>query len=300
MDKTVITLVAAQAGELDAAIEKRAATAVKSAGVSGIEITPLHPGKALDILLAESSPDLTRLLYQKLEGIGRFDVFIQTHDSHRKKRLLAADMDATVIDGELLDDLAEIAGIKDKIAPITAMGMRGEIDFAEALSIRVGMLKGTPVATLFRMLETIKLSPGAATLVSTMNSHGAKCALLSGGFDIFTSHVAKILGFYRYIGNSFVIENEQLTGQVIPPIVDKFTKQKTAEDEARKLGIEMKDVIAVGDGSNDIPMLQAAGIGVGYFAKPTVVAAIPCQIRYTDLVSILYMQGYRQEEISFL
>lgn len=299
MQKSVITIVAAGEGGLTDSLQKQAVEAVKSLGVDGLRVHELHRGRAVDIFVDANNAGLTQKIYQKLQNLGSFDVFVQPDDENRKKRLLIADMDATIIVGETLDELADHLGIRDKIAPITARAMQGEIDFAEALRMRVLLLKGMPISDLFKTIEGITYSAGAKTLVKSMNRQGAKCVLVSGGFDFFTRHVAAVVGFYKNMGNSLGVANDRLTGDVMPPIVDRLVKKKALEEEAKHLGIPLAQTAAVGDGANDIPMLQTAGAGVGYFAKPAVVAATPYQIRHSDLTAILYMQGYRKESISF-
>lgn len=295
---TAITIVAAQEGALDNTAQNRAAALVKGLGAESVEIDVLDPGKAVDIRAGAGGTDFIKTVRGKFADFGACDIFVQPADEHRKKKLLVADMDATMIEGETLDELAAHFGLKDKIAPITAKAMRGEIDFAEALAMRVKLLKGMPVQALYDTLNAVRYSAGAKTLIRTMNARGAKCVLISGGFDLFTGAVAQTLGFYKNIGNRLGIADAKLTGEVIPPIVDKNTKKKTVEEEARLLQIDIKAVVSVGDGANDIPMLQAAGTGVGYFGKPAVVEATPHQIRHTDLTAILYMQGYKREEFA--
>lgn len=292
--ETVITIVAAAEGGLTEAHENRFASDIKSMGVDGLRTDWLGAGQALDIIVNANNAELTARLRQKLQNAGAFDIFVQPNDQHRRKGLLLADMDATMVEGETLDDLAAHLNLKDKIAPITAQAMRGDIDFAEALRMRVGLLKGLPVAALFETLEGLTYTKGGKTLVKTMNRFDAKCVLISGGFDVFTRHVAGVLGFYRNIGNRLGIDNDQLTGEVLPPIVDKETKRRTLFEEMEKLKLPPQATMAVGDGANDIPMLQAAGAGVGYFGKPAVQEATPYQVRFTDLTALLYMQGYRK------
>lgn len=292
--ETVITIVAGEGGGLTAAHENRLAAEVKGMGVDSLRADWLGDGCALDLILSGNNTELTARLRQKLQNFGSFDIFIQPLDENRRKGLLLADMDATMVEGETLDDLAAHLNLKDKIAPITAQAMRGELDFAEALKMRVGLLKGLPVSALFETLDGLRYSKGAQTLVKTMNRFDAKCVLISGGFDIFTRHVAGVLGFYRNIGNSLGIQDDKLTGDVQLPIVDKETKRRTLAEEAQKLNLPTARTMAVGDGANDIPMLQAAGAGVGYFGKPAVQAATPHQVRHSDLTALLYMQGYRK------
>lgn len=298
MHASIVTIVSGAENGLDDVTVNKAAEAIKSLGVEGVRIDHLHKGRAVDIFCGGNSAELTAKLYQKLQNLGPFDIFVQPDTPDRKKRILLADMDATIIVGETLDELADHLGLKDKIAPITARAMAGELDFAEALRMRVGLLKGMPVSDLFKTIEGITYSKGASTLIRTMGRFNNRCVLISGGFDFFTRHVAAVVGFHRNIGNMLGIENDHLTGDVIPPIVDKHVKKKTLEEEAAKLNIPLSSTIAVGDGANDIPMLQAAGMGVGYFAKPAVVAATPFQVRYSDLTALLYLQGYRKEFIA--
>jgi phosphoserine phosphatase len=295
MPETVITIVG---NGLDAAVEKRAAELVRETGIDGLQVEMLQAGHAVDILLKAQTPELSALLRRKLAPLGAFDIFIQPNDHFRKKKLLIADMDATMVRQETLDELAAHFNLKDKVAPITEKAMRGEIDFQEALRMRVRLLKGLPLAALFETISQIEYSPGAAALVKTMGRQGAKCVLVSGGFDLFTNHVAQTLGFHKNFGNQLVIEDQKLTGEVVSPIVDKNVKEKLVVEQAKAFGCDLQQVVAVGDGANDIPMLKKAGTGVGYFGKPAVLEATPHQIRHTDLTAILYMQGYRQEEIA--
>ncbi|MBI1214846.1 MAG: phosphoserine phosphatase SerB [Alphaproteobacteria bacterium] len=298
MSETVITIVAAHEGGLSEALQEQALAAVKSAGVDRVNMTILAPGKAVDVSIGHNNPELSALLAEKLQMPGKADVFIQPGGAARKKRLLIADMDATMIEGETLDELAGHLGLKDEIAAITAQAMRGELEFEAALNKRVGLLKGLPVTALQETLQKTRFSKGGAALVKTMRRFGAKCVLVSGGFDFFTGHVADTLGFHMHVGNRLEIAEGKLTGRVIPPIVDKDTKKKTLLAEAKALNLPLEAVMAVGDGANDIPMLETAGTGVGYFGKPAVQAATLYQIRCTDLSSLLYMQGYGKQEFA--
>ncbi len=298
MLKTVITIVSGTLGGADNNVQNRALETAKQAGAGSIAPDVLEPGKAFDIVIEGQSEKLTALLREKFAVMTGFDVFVQPLDEYRKKKLLIADMDATMIEGETLDELAAHFNLGEKISAITAAAMRGEIDFREALEKRVGLLRGMPVTALAETLGKVRYSKGAATLVKTMNRYGAKAVLISGGFDFFTVPVAQTLGFYKNIGNRLGIAQEKLTGEVIPPIVDKSTKERTVVEEAKLLQIDLRATVAVGDGANDIPMLQKAGAGVGYFGKPAVVAATPYQIRFTDLTSILFMQGYKRAEFA--
>jgi len=198
--------------------------------------------------------------------------------------------------GETLDELADKAGIKDQVAEITARAMRGEIDFKAALFERVKMLKDLPVDRLDQTLAGIALTPGARTLVRTMRAHGAFTILVSGGFRFFTRHVAAIAGFHEHQANDLIIEDDRLTGRVAEPILDKEAKLVLLNRSAAEKKIPLSASLTTGDGANDLPMLQAAGLGVAYHAKPVVEAAAPAAIRNGDLTALLYLQGYNFSE----
>ncbi len=300
MSGTVVTLVAPRAGALsDSMVVEATARLYKLAGGS-VVANVLAEGQALDLLLAQTPPQpgLLQAIRNEFQNLSMpIDVFVQAADDARRKKLLVADMDATIVVGETLDELAAHLGIGDKVAPITARAMRGELDFAQALAERVAMLKGMPFEVIEQVRAAITLSPGAETLVRTMAAHGARCVLASGGFDVFTASVAVRCGFQADFGNRLEIDAAmKATGHVLPPLVDKHRKQEIVQDEARKLGISPQDAMTVGDGANDIPMLQAAGAGVAYHAKPVVCAATPFQVRHGDLTALLYLQGYKQRE----
>ncbi|OFX08237.1 MAG: phosphoserine phosphatase SerB, partial [Alphaproteobacteria bacterium RIFOXYD12_FULL_60_8] len=214
----------------------------------------------------------------------------------RRKRLLIADMDSTIVTGETLDDLAAFAGIRDKIAAITARAMNGELDFKDALRERVGMLKGLPTTCLEETWAHTTLTPGALTLVKTMRTNGAHCLLVSGGFDFFTGRVRDLCGFHEDRSNRFVIENDALTGRVVEPILDKEAKINALLEASAQLEIAVEETLAVGDGANDLPMILAAGLGIAFRAKPSVVAQARHAIINSDLTGLLYAQGYRAEE----
>ena len=224
------------------------------------------------------------------------DIFC-TPAENRRKKLLIADMDSTIVTSETLDDLADEAGIKDKVANITERAMRGEIDFFNALRERVGLLKGLPTTALTRTLEHTEISPGAKTLLQTMNHHGAFCALVSGGFTFFTENIAAQLSFDAHHGNILDIENDKLTGQVIDPILDKNTKLELLQHYVEQQKLQIDDTLSIGDGANGLMMLEAAGLGIGYQLKPLLEERLINCIRHTDLTSVLYAQGYQQAEL---
>ena len=295
MHKTVITVIG---GSLDSDVEKHAAQIVKEAGVKDVHIKTLHPNYAIDIIVDPYPTELTDILYKNLKKLGSFDIFIQPDDEFRRKKMLFCDMEGTVIQQELLDELSKRLNLGNEISNITKKAMLGEIDFEDALRMRVKLLEGLPIEALHETLSKIKYSPGVATLIKTMKRHGAECVLVSGGIDFFTEHVAKTLGFSRNYGNKIGIKDGKLTGEVIPPIIDKHAKNHLVEKLAKELGYDIEQVITIGDGANDIPMLQIPGVvGIGHFSKPVVQEATPHQVNHTSMMAVLYMQGYNEKEI---
>ena len=221
----------------------------------------------------------------------------------RKKKLLIADMDATIIDVECLDELADMAGLKPKIAAITERAMKGEIEFEAALMERVGLLKGLKLEALERTYsERVRLNPGAKSLIATMRAHGAHTMLVSGGFSYFTRRVAEAAGFHAERGNTLLDDGAVLTGAIAMPILGREGKLQALEEAAAKLNIGLDETLAVGDGANDLAMIQKAGqnggLGVAYHAKPVVAQAAGASIAHNDLTALLYLQGYTDSEIS--
>ena len=215
----------------------------------------------------------------------------------RCKSLLVADMDSTIIDVECLDELADFAGKKAEISAITERAMRGELEFEGALRERVGMLKGLPIGALQRAYdERIQLNPGARTLVRTMAANGARCLLVSGGFTFFTERVAAAAGFQDHRANTLIEAGGALTGEVGEPILGREAKLAVLSAEASALGLDLSATLAVGDGANDLAMIEAAGLGVAYRAKPLVAARAHAKVDHTDLTALLYFQGYRPDE----
>ena len=217
--------------------------------------------------------------------------------ANRRKMLLVADMDSTIIQQECIDEIADLAGIKPQIAAITERAMRGELPFEPALRERVALLAGLPESALDRvMAERVTLMPGARILTATMRAHGATCALVSGGFTYFTSRVAVLAGFNENRANVLEIDGGKLAGRVREPILGRAAKLEALEDLTRRLGLDPAATLAVGDGANDLAMIEAAGLGVAYRAKPVVAAEAQASIRHGDLTALLYLQGYRREE----
>ena len=256
----------------------------------------LHIHKAADIAVDDKLlPAQLSALKDMLAG-AEIDVFITSAES-RRKRLLIADMDATIVTSETLDELAAAVGLKHEIASITARAMRGELDFHTALKERVGMLKGLSINALHETLSETEFSPGAETLVKVMSAHGATCVLASGGFTFFTRAIAAKAGFQFHHGNTLGIEGDQLTGEVIPPILDKDAKLSFLTQYRNRMGLDILDTMALGDGANDLPMLENAGLGLGFRPKPVVLQSIENCIVHSDLTSALYIQGYTWQEI---
>lgn len=268
--------------------------AVRSA-VLAADTDWLAPGKAFDISFA-GDPDAVRAALRQLNDEWLLDVNIVAA-ANRRKKLLVADMDSTIICCECIDELADMAGIKPKVAAITERAMRGEIDFPAALRERVALLNGLAVRELDRVYrERVRLNPGARMMTATMRAHGARTLLVSGGFTYFTSRVASDAGFEETQGNRLLDDGAVLTGKVGEPILGREAKLMALEEAVARFRIGLDDAVAIGDGANDLDMIRRAGIGVAYHAKPVVAAAAGCSISHGDLSSVLYLQGYRAGE----
>lgn len=222
----------------------------------------------------------------------RFGIDILCQDAAtRAKRLFMADMDATMVAEETLDELADYAGLKDKIAAITTRAMNGELDFATALRERVALLAGLPLSALAETAARVTYNPGAKMLLDTLKANGIHCVLVSGGFTYFTGRVADFLGFDAHHGNTLNVSGDALSGTVGEPILDKNFKKKCLEDTAARLGITLAQTIAIGDGANDLPMLQASGFGVGWRSKKILRDALPNHIFFGGLETLAYGIG---------
>ena len=256
----------------------------------------LSPGVAADIRFSGPDARATDKRIREEIGPAPVDVFVQPENGRRKK-LLIADMDSTMIRQECIDELAAELGLKDKISDITERAMRGEIAFEPALRERVGLLEGLSVSSVESVLANrITLMPGGRTLVQTMKANGAYCALVSGGFTHFTSVVADMIGFDENQANILLESDGKLVGKVSEPILGKAAKQRRLEALASEKDIAFADTLAVGDGANDLAMIERAGAGVAYRAKPAVAAAADFRVDHGDLTALLYLQGYSEEE----
>ena len=287
----IATLIAKErlsSGDISAAEDALALAGLETDGRSWLDedkacdlLVPLQPAKARDVL----------------EGlIPGCDVVVQG-ESARRRKLLVADMDSTMITVECIDELADYAGIKDRVAEITERAMRGELVFEGALRERVALLEGLDEAMLDRChAERVRIMAGARALVRTMRREGGHAVLVSGGFTRFADRVAADIGFDRAVANRLDIDGGRLLGTVGDPIVGAEAKRRTLIETAAALGIPIDAAMAVGDGANDISMLQAAGLGVAYHAKPKTAAAADARIEHNDLTALLYAQGYSRRE----
>jgi phosphoserine phosphatase len=256
----------------------------------------LAPDEATEFSLPAKPANLWDV-WSDLQGMG-VDLIVQTAEGRRKKMLLA-DMDSTMIQQECIDELADEAGVGDRVKDITARAMNGELDFEGALNERVGLLAGLDEGVIAKVLaERITLMPGGAALLATMKADEAYAALVSGGFTAFTASVAQRLGFDENRANTLLIADGKLTGHVAQPILGRAAKVQALEEITARLGIAVGDVMAVGDGANDLGMLERAGTGVALHAKPSVAAQCDVRINFGDLTALLYIQGYARPEFA--
>lgn len=289
----VATLIANPAkASLASALGIKASAAVNATGLYW-----LADDIACDIPLplGIGSKEAEALLRDTLDG-APVDVVVQEQERRRKK-ILIADMDSTMIQQECIDELAEEAGLREHVAAITARAMNGEIAFEPALRERVALLKGLPLAVIDKVISTrITLMPGGPELVRTMRKHGAYTALVSGGFTSFTQRIAEMIGFNEERANRLIDDGVHLTGLVTEPILGREAKVEKLVEIADRLGLTPNDAIAVGDGANDLGMIQLAGTGVALHAKPAVAAQARMRVDHGDLTALLYIQGYRKTD----
>lgn len=269
--------------------------ASKAVGASAV--LWLAEGIACDLALpADADSTRTGDLLREALASAPLDIVVQEAESRRKK-ILIADMDSTMIDQECIDELADEVGLKEHVAAITARSMNGEIAFEPALRERVALLKDLDIAVVDRIIANrLTLATGGHALVATMRANGAWTALVSGGFDVFTSRIAAKLGFDENRANHLVEDNGRLTGEVSEPILGRAAKADALNDVASRLGLTPADAIAVGDGANDLDMIRLAGTGVALHAKPSVAAEAKVRIDHGDLTALLYLQGYASRE----
>lgn len=287
----VATLVGPDATE---AAASRVRSALSGAGLAVKGPNALGP-EAFELPLLGDPETARAVAATELDGLA-IDVCVQAA-AGRRKRLLVADMDSTIINVECLDELADFAGLKAEISAITERAMRGELAFEGALRERVGMLKGLAASALQQAYDQrVRLNPGARTMVRTMAAHGARCALVSGGFTFFTSRVAAAAGFHLDRANTLIEADGALTGAVGEPILGKEAKLAALQQLAAEIDAPLSATLAVGDGANDLAMIQAAGLGVAYRAKPLVAAQAHAKVDHADLTALLYFQGYRADD----
>jgi phosphoserine phosphatase len=289
----ILTLIAAPGGLTPAHL------AACRAGLEALGAEPgtpdwLSPHEAADIPF-RGAAEIAVAAARAALGSAPVDA-IATPAEGRRKKLLVADMDSTIVTSETLDEVAAFAGIKDQIAAITKRSMNGELDFRAALIERVGMLRGLDVSALEATWQATETMPGAATLVATMRAQGAVTCLASGGFTFFTGRVRDQLGFDHHVSNTLLIEDGKLTGGVAEPIFDRNAKLATLMRLAAENGMPMTATLAVGDGANDLDMIGAAGLGVAFRAKPLVAAAARARVDHGDLTALLFAQGIRRAE----
>ncbi|HZL58350.1 MAG TPA: phosphoserine phosphatase SerB [Stellaceae bacterium] len=296
MNGNVLTLIARETAERWVA---EASAALERLGARLGDTDWLAPGQACDIGFDGLDPDQAEAAVRSALTLGldgpAVDVVVQSA-AGRKKKLLVADMESTIIENEMLDELAELIGLKDRVAAVTRQAMNDEIDFTTALKERVALFKGKPAALLDAAAAQIRPMPGAAALVATMRANGAFTALVSGGFRVFSERVRLRLGFDRDFANILVVDQGRLAGNVAEPILTRDGKLQILTSLAAEHGLSFSQTCAVGDGANDLQMIGAAGLGVAFRSHPNVAPRARHRIDHADLTALLYVQGYRRSE----
>jgi phosphoserine phosphatase len=290
---TILTLIGG-----DGAAPALSRIARRLAAEFAVEPLWLGAGEACEFALDLGDRAAVEAQARALIGRAPIDLVLQPRAAERKKRLLVADLESTIIENEMLDELADFLGLRPQVSAITRRAMNGEIDFLGALAARVALLAGMGEAVLEEAWARVRLMPGARTLVATMRAAGAVTALVSGGFAVFAERVAAELGFAHVVANRLEIAGGRIAGRVLPPIVTGEVKRATLFELAARHSIALPQTLAVGDGANDLPMLAAAGLGVAFRAKPAVAAAARARIEHADLSALLYLQGYRRGEFA--
>jgi phosphoserine phosphatase len=291
--KYVLTVMAHPSQPLPDDVTALMDTALAAAGLNLEGASILSEGLAIDgFFEAENVPDLT----SAFTGLP-VDYAITAEDT-RRKSLLIADMDSTIITSETLNDLATLSGKGDAVTEITERAMRGELNFADSLLARVKMIGGTSADLIQTIIDEVTLSEGAEALVASMRNHGARTILISGGFVFMTEVMQKRLGFHEHYANTLIIEDNVITGELRMPIVDQHTKRNRLDLTVEAMGISREDVITVGDGANDRDMTESAGIGVAYRGKDSLKAVADVKLDHADLRGLLWLQGYHGDEIT--
>ena len=286
----IATLIAA--GRLNDRLVDRALGLLRELDPKASFLHWIDEGDAADLRF-QGDPNAARWALDSLAGV---DLVVQA-DEPRWKRLLAADMDSTIIGQECIDELADFAGLKDKVARITERAMQGELDFPGALRERVRLLAGLDERALSRCLdERVEITVGAETLVQTMRAGGSSCLLVSGGFLSFAEPIASAVGFDRVRANRLIFTGGKLSGEVGDPIVDAMAKRDALIEVREQLGLRREEVLAVGDGANDKLMIEEAGLGIAFRAKPALVEAADAELRYHGLDALLWVQGVRRRD----
>jgi phosphoserine phosphatase len=265
---------------------------------TAMDVRMLDSGIAVDIPFTPGGADDKAVAMRLRTALKDrpIDVVVQPLVGRRKK-LFVADMDSTMIEQECIDELADYVGLKAHVAAITERAMRGEVAFEPALRERVALLKGLPVAVVKEVIaKRITLTPGGRTLLATMRTNGASACLVSGGFTLFTSRIAAMTGFDEHRGNTLIVEDGRLAGRVQEPVLGRESKLATLLELRDRLGLSAVETLAAGDGANDLAMIEAAGLGVAYHAKPKVAEAAQARIDHGDLTALLYLQGYARAD----